>query len=203
LTNEPGLHSRLTLSNVLDSDRYFLPLYPDDASCNRAARIDLRPPASCRRHLQTDSHCLQNAHTQNTRPEHCKLRFLAYLTKLPTHLFCIITSHTKPPSLTSTTTSESGVLLLFLTILALLVSPLVFTVASLGSQRSHFFINLSFRGCSLSLRSFPHSTTLSWPPKGRASRKEPAKIHRPKGRSECPAKQECRSTSTAGRKAVP
>jgi hypothetical protein len=56
-------HSPLTLSNVLDSDRY-LPLYPDDALCNRAARIDLRPPASCRRHLQTDS--VYKTHTHET-----------------------------------------------------------------------------------------------------------------------------------------
>jgi hypothetical protein len=146
---------------------------------------------------------LQNAHTQNTRPEHCKLRFLGYLQNLSTHLFCIITSHTKPASLTSTTTSESGVLLLFLTILALLFTPLVFTVASLGFQRSHFFINLLFRGCSLPYRSSSHPTALYWPPKGRAPRKEPTNIHRPKHRGECPAKQECLSTSTDGRKVVP
>jgi hypothetical protein len=145
----------------------------------------------------------KRAHTQNTRLEHCKLRFLGYLPKLSTHLFCIITSDTKPPSLTSTTTSESGVLFLFLTIPALLFSPLVFTVASLGSQRSHYFINLSFRGCSLSLRSSSRPTALFWPPKGQAPRKEPTNIHSPKGRGECPAKQECPSTSTAGRKAVP
>jgi hypothetical protein len=145
--------------------------------------------------------CLQNAHTRNTRPEHCELRFLAYST-CQHNLFYIITSHTKPSS-TSNTTSESGVLLLFLTILALLFSPLVSTVASLGFQRSLFFIDLPSRGCRLSLRSSSHSTALVWPPKGRAPRKEPTKIHRPKSRNECPAKQKCPPTSSVGRKAVP